>query len=205
MLFSLSTYPYFFPWRCRSNLASSVKSHSPQSQTHIKCSINNNHHFYMITIDTILMVYLLYPQPVSRHPWGNEHTPLQPPPLPLPQSHGSGTTLEDEICSQPWEWQWLKSPKEAVHQKRARIGTLGGAAVGDPSIYSQTLSLPSGRVTHQCVSEGPAGNGRCSCWDFVKNLMTGLGASLRKPTGDVKVPMIRTARACKGQGREEVT
>lgn len=73
--FSLSKYPNFFPSSCRSNLASLKKSHTPQRLTHIKCTVNNNYHFFVIITNIVLIVCdFLYPRSVCGLPWGNEHT-----------------------------------------------------------------------------------------------------------------------------------
>lgn len=74
----------------------------PQGLTHIKCSINNNDHFFTIMISVVSMVCdFLYPQPACGLPRGNEHTfSFQHPHTPAP-AHGSLPAVVDDLQFTP--------------------------------------------------------------------------------------------------------
>lgn len=167
-----------------------------QCLTHTKCSIKNNYHFSWSSLILFLMVCdFLYPsQSVDRPKAKNTPSHF------TPHHHWYKPTAVcpcwpmifpyNPTCDCGWSLLTKMPSTKGWGQK------LGDETIGSPSACSQDLSLPSERIVHWCVSEGPAGNERHSSWDFEKTLVMRLEAGLKKPTGDVKAPKDYNSWGC---------
>lgn len=119
---------------------------------------------------------------------------------PLPQAHGSiPSVVDDLVYPQPWGWPWLKSPNQTVQQKKGkernsrRGGSRGPQDLQPFCPYFQKEEFIGVSLRSQQETEG------------MKNLMMGLEAGLRMPTGDVKAPENLDNTGLRDWEREELT